>query len=66
MRHAVRNAKKQSQTRRSNTDIRLKPGLLNLDQILIGQGILTQTSDKQAIALALGLADRRPYDFHSN
>jgi hypothetical protein len=59
MRQSVRNAKKQSQIRRSNSAIRLEPGLLNLDQILIAQGILTQTSDRQAVAMALGLADRK-------
>jgi hypothetical protein len=62
MRQEVRNAKKQSRTRRSNAVIHLKPGLLNLDQILIAQGILTQTSDRQAIAMALGLADRKATD----
>ena len=62
MRQEVRNARKQSRTRRSNSVIRLKPGLLNLDQILIAQGILTQTSDRQAIAMALGLADRKATD----
>jgi hypothetical protein len=59
MRQQVRNAKKQSQTRRSNSAVRFEPGLLNLDQILISQGILTQTSDRQAVAMALGLADRK-------
>jgi hypothetical protein len=59
MRQSVRNAKKQSQIRRSNSAIHLEPGLLNLDQILIAQGILTATSDRQAIAMALGLADRK-------
>jgi|GEM_PF-3470682 len=59
MKQAVRNAKKQTQTRRSKPVIRLEPGLQNLDQILIAQGILTQTSDKYAVAMALGLADRK-------
>jgi hypothetical protein len=59
MRQQVRNAKKQSRTRPSNSAIRFEPGLLNLDQILISQGILTQTSDRQAVAMALGLADRK-------
>jgi hypothetical protein len=59
MRQEVRNAKKQSRTGRSNSVIRLEPGLLNLDQVLIAQGILTQTSDRQAVAMALGLADRK-------
>jgi hypothetical protein len=59
MRQQVRNAKKQSLTRRSNSAVRFEPGLLNLDQILISQGILTQTSDRQAVAMALGLADRK-------
>ena len=62
MRQKVRNKKKQSQTRPSNSAIRLEPGLLNLAQILIAQGILTQTSDRQAIAMALGLADRKATD----
>jgi hypothetical protein len=63
MRQEVRNKKKQSRTRPSNSAIHLKPGLLNLDQILIAQGILTQSSDRQAVARALGLADRnRPAD----
>jgi hypothetical protein len=66
MRQKGRKAKKQPQTLCTNSDSLPKPELLNLDQILIGQGILTQASDRQAIALALGLADRRPYDFHSN
>jgi hypothetical protein len=59
MRQAARNAKKQPQMHRSNSVIRLEPGLRNLDQILIAQGILTQTSDRQAVAMALGLADRK-------
>jgi hypothetical protein len=59
MRQEVRNVKKQSRKRPPNSAIRLEPGLLNLDQILIAQGILTQTSDRQAVAMALGLADRK-------
>ena len=59
MRQEVRNVKKQSRKRPSNSAIRLEPGLLNLDQILIAQGILTKTSDRQAVAMALGLADRK-------
>jgi hypothetical protein len=66
MRQEVRKAKKQPQTRSSNSAVLVKPGLRNLDQILIGQGILTETSDRQAVAAALGLADRQPYNFHSN
>ena len=62
MRQAPRNAKEQSQTRRSDSVIRLEPGLQNLDQILIAQGILTQASDRQAVAMALGLADRKKTD----
>jgi hypothetical protein len=59
MRQEVRNIKKQSRRRPSKSAIRLEPGLLNLAQILIAQGILTQTSDRKAVAVALGLADRK-------
>jgi hypothetical protein len=40
--------------------------LLNIPQILLGEGILTKGSDKQAIAAALGLSERRPYDLGTN
>jgi hypothetical protein len=59
MRKEVRNKRKQSAARPSNSANRIKPGLLNLDQILIAQGILTQSSDRQAVARALGLPDRK-------
>ena len=40
--------------------------LMNISQILLGEGILTSGSDKQAIAAALGLSERRPYDLGTN
>ena len=35
---------------------------MEIEQILIGEGILTCGSDREAIARALGLTDRRFYE----
>jgi len=58
------NSKKQSRTRNNaKASVGSKGSILmDIEQILIGEGILTRGSDREAIAKALGLSDRRFYE----
>jgi len=58
------NSKKQSRPRNTaKTSIGTRGSILmDIEQILIGEGILTRGSDREAIARALGLSDRRFYE----
>ena len=58
------NSKKQNRSRPNPKANAATRGsiLMDIEQILIGEGILTRGSDRAAIARALGLSDRRFYE----
>ena len=58
------NSKKQNRSRNNAKGTAATRGsiLMDIEQILIGEGILTRGSDREAIAKALGLSDRRFYE----